>query len=764
MAVGSAVKRLDGPAKVTGRARYAMDTTMPGMRRAVCVRSPLAHALVRDIDASQALALPGVEAVFTFKDVPDIPFATAGHPWHLDPSHRDVADKRLLTGHVRHHGDEVAVVVARDEATARKAARLVRVDYQELPVLTDPEAALAEGAPLIHPGHPTGNLLKSHRFACSPDQALAPEDLLAVAEVSVGGEYRTPVAQHCHLENHATYAWMEDDKRISVVSSTQIPHICRRVVAQALDIPWSRVRVIKPMIGGGFGAKQDVILEPLAAFLTLKLGGMPVCIELTREECMLATRTRHAFRIEGRMGLTRQGRITAVSLSATSNTGGYASHGHSIAAAGGAKCPSLYPRAAFAYQARTVYTNLPVAGAMRGYGSPQVHFALDCLAEQAARELDMDPVDFRLANVGLSGQTNPLNKRTIATHGGFEALRRGRELFDWDKRRAATRNQTGTVRRGLGVAAFSFNTGVYPVSTELAGARLILNQDGTVQLSCGATEIGQGADTVMAQMASATLGLPMERITVVSTQDTDLTPYDPGAYASRQTFTCAPAVQAAAAELKRQILEHAALMSGREAASLDMADGLVTDGGEALASLEEVAMDAFYHKDRGRQLTAEASRKTRANPPSFGCTFVEVEVDIPLCRATVTDILNVHDAGVVINPKLAEGQVHGGLAMAIGMALSEEMLVDPVSGKVLNNNFLDYKLPTALDLPELRAAFVETVEPSSPYGSKSLGEPPLLSPAPAIRNAVWDATGVRVDEIPMTPKTLFRHFKAAGLL
>jgi xanthine dehydrogenase molybdenum-binding subunit len=749
---------VDGPSKVTGRARYTDDMGLPGMRCAKYVRSPLAHARVKSIDAAKALALPGVQAVFTFKDVPEIMYASAGHPWHLDPGHRDVADRYLLTDHPRCHGDPVAVVVARDELTAEKAARLVEVDYEELPVVTTPEAALAGGAPLLHPG---GNLLRSHHFTCGGD----PEALMAQARVVTSGRYRTPIAAHCQLENHTAYAYMEDDKRITIVSSTQIPHICRRIAAQALGLPWSRIRVVKPCIGGGFGAKQDAILEPMAAFLTFKLGGLPVKMALTREECMLGTTTRHAFDLSGRMGVDGEGRITAVCLDVTSNTGAYASHGHSIVSAGGAKCPSLYPRAAFGFKASTVYTNMPVAGAMRGYGSPQVHFALDCLAEQAAREIGMDPIEFRLKNVGLPGEVNPLNKKVITTHGMAECLKKGRELFDWDKRRAATRDQSGPVRLGFGVACGSFNSGVYPISSELSGARVLLNQDATVQLMAGATEIGQGADTVFAQMAAQVLGISLSSVNVVSTQDTDITPFDPGSFASRQTFTASPAVKGAALALRERILAHAALMAKRSADGLSISDGIVLDeSGASLMSLEELALDAFYNKERGGQLSGECSYKTRANPPSFCCTFALVEVDIPMCRARLVDMLNVHDAGTIMNHKLAEGQVAGGMAMGAGWALTEEMIVDASSGIVRNNNLLDYKLPTCLDLPEMRAAFVETNEPSAAFGGKSLGEPPLLSPAPAIRNAVWDATGVRIDEIPMTSKALFRRFKEAGII
>lgn len=758
MAIGQSVKRLDGPAKVTGRARYTDDLTMPGMRFAAYVRSPIAHGRVTRIDTAKALALPGVCAVFTFADVPKTLFPTAGHPWHLDPDHRDVADTLLLTDHPRYHGDQVAIVVACDQLTATLAAGCVDVEYEALPVMVTPASALAEGAPALHAWSSTGNLLRSHHFACGGD----PESLLAQAALTVQGVYNTPIAQHCHMENHTAYAYMDDLERVVVVSSTQIPHICRRVVGQALGIPWSRVRVVKPCVGGGFGAKQDVILEPMVAFLAMKLG-LPVKLELTREESILATRTRHAFEISGSLGVDQEGTITAVSLSAVANTGAYASHGHSIASAGGAKCSSLYPRAAFGYLASTVYTTLPVAGAMRGYGSPQVHFALDCLVEQAARARGEDPVAFRLRNVGRPGDVNPLNRKVMATHGMVRCLETGRDLFNWEARRTALRNQTGPLRRGVGVACFSFNTGVYPVSAELAGARLLLNQDGTMQLIAGATEIGQGVDTVLAQMAAHTLGVPVSMIQVVSTQDTDVSAFDPGAYASRQTYVAAPAVKGAAQEMRAKLLAHAALMLERH--DLDLRAGNIVDPeGAVLAGLADVAMDAFYHKERGGQFSAECSHKTTSNPPSFGCTFVEVEVDIPLCRTRVVDILNVHDAGVVMNPQLARGQVQGGMAMGIGWALYEELLVDAKTGLVHNNTLLDYKIPTCPDLPDLGCAFVETQEPSGAYGSKSLGEPPILSPAPAIRNAVWDATGVRIDEIPLTPKTLFRHFSAAGLI
>ncbi len=775
MAIGQSKQRLDAEAKVTGRARYTSDMGMPGMRHAAYVHSSIAHGMVLSVDATEALALPGVEAVFTADDIPDTLFATAGHPYSMDPSHGDVADRLLLTRHVRYYGDEVAVVVARDALTARKAAHLVKVEYDPLPVMTSAETALAPGAPVLQPAvNPNGNLLKQHSLEFNGKLA----DALAAADVIVEGEYHTPTMQHCHLENQTAYAYMDDMQHVVIVSSTQIPHICRRIVGQALGIPWSSVRVIKPCIGGGFGNKQDVIIEPVVAFLTMKLGGAPVSMELTREESMLCTRVRHAFDMTAQAAVSKDGRLLGYELNVLSNTGAYASHGHSIAAAGGSKICYVYPHATYRFSAKTYYSNIPVGGACRGYGSPQTAYAIECLMDDAAHALGMDPLDFRLKNTGRHGDPSPADGKPILTLGISDCLETGRVRFRWDERKAACRDfnreaaRTGSpLRRGVGVSAFSYGTATYPANVEPGSARLLLNQDGTVNLMTGATEIGQGADTAFAQMVSETLGISYENIRVISTQDTDITPWDTGAYASRQTYTCAPAVQQVSETLRRKILEYAASMTGHTSAALTIkptpqgdAIVFVRAPEKVLLTLHDLALDTFYHKSRGGQLSAEASFKSRQNPPSFGGCFAEVEVDIELCKIRIIDIMNVHDAGVIINPALATAQVHGGMGMGIGWALYEELLVDPASGRVHNNNLLDYKFPTVCDIPDLQCAFVETQEPSGAYGNKSLGEPPLISPAPALRNAVLDATGVAVNAIPMTPKRLYESFVKAGLI
>ena len=757
--IGDRCMRVDAIAKVTGRARYTDDYMMAGMCYAKYVRSPIAHGYADNIDCDEARSLPGVLAIFTWEDIPDITFATAGHAWMLDESKQDVADRQLLTRHVRHHGDAVAIVVARDELTAEKAAQRVHVDWRPLPVITTPEAALAPDAVNIHPG---GNLLKQSEMSTGDVQQTIDE-----ADYQIQGRYQTPVIQHCHMEGVTCFAWMEENARITIVSSTQIPHIVRRVVAQSLGISWSMVRIIKPYVGGGFGNKQDVLEEPMAAFLTTKLGGIPIKVSLSREECFLASRTRHAFTLDGKLGLNRDGTLKGFSLDVLSNTGAYASHGHSIASAGGNKVAYLYPRSAYAYRAKTCYTNLPSAGAMRGYGAPQVVFAVEAMLDDAAAALGLDPVDVRLRNATCEGDTNPLTGKTIYSAGLPECLRKGRELFEWDKRREESLNQQGRIRRGVGVACFSYTSNTWPVGVEISGARLLMNQDGCIHVQTGATELGQGADTVFSQMVAETVGVPINYIHVISTQDTDVTPFDPGAFASRQSYVAAPALRKAAQMLKEKIIDYAAVMLHQSAMNLTLSNGniiLIDAPQTPLLSLADLAMDSFYHPERGGQLSAESSVKTTTNPPAYGCTFVDLSVDIDLCKVTINRILNVHDSGRILNPLLAEGQVHGGMGMGIGWALFEEMIIDAESGIVRNPNLLDYKMPTMPDIPALESAFVETLEPQSAYGHKSLGEPPIIPVAAAIRNAVRMATGVAINTLPLTPKRLFESFQQAGLV
>ncbi len=761
MAIGKSVKRRDAASKVAGRARYTEDFLISGAKHAVYVRSAIAHGMVKKIDFEKAKRVPGVRALFSYEDVPETCFATAGHPYTDDSAHKDIADRRLLTKHVRYEGDEIAIVVADTEGIARKAARLVEVEYEKLDVLITPEKILSHKAESIHEN---GNIAGAHEFIVGGYPYEAEKKSAYVIEKN----YKTSMVCHCHLENHIAYAYMEDNENITIISSTQIPHIVRRIVSEALDFPISCIRVVKPYIGGGFGNKQDVVLEPMAAFLTLKMNGMPISIAHTREECFTCTRTRHPFYGKIKGGVSDAGKLLLLNMEVISLTGAYASHGHAVAGAGGSKSCTMYPNACIRYNAKTVYSNMPAAGAMRAYGAPQVVFFVESIIEDLAKKAQIDSLDFRLNNIGLPGDINPLDKKPILTHGLKESLEKGRKLINWDKKRKEYSDQSdSSIRKGLGVACFSYASGTYPVCLEIAGVRFVLNQDGSVFIQAGATEIGQGADTVFAQMAAATTGIAIENIKVVSTQDTDFSPFDTGAYASRQTYVNGQAIYKAALEFRKKILKHAENLTGIADSMLEIASKSIVykrDRNRVVISLKDLAKDSYYHKEKGSQITAEVSYKTTTNAPAFGCTFVDLTVDIDMCEVTINEIYNIHDSGKIINPMLAKGQVHGGMGMGIGAALSEELLIDENSGHIYNNTLLDYKVPTIMDTPNLHAAFVETDEPTASYGNKALGEPPIISPAPAIRNAILDATGVQFDSLPITKQVMFEKFREAKLI
>lgn len=756
--VGKSVQRVDAVAKVKGQAKYVDDLAGRDVLVAKVFRSTIANGWVKSIDVSKARALPGVELVVTYEDVPKHCFPTAGHPWQLDPAKQDIADRHLLTQRIRFYGDEIAAVVAVDELTAKKALELIEVEYEEYEPLLTAEDALKEGAVELHEG--TGNILKETEWSWGDVEAAFKK-----ADYIFEDEFKTSRVQHCHLENPISYAYQESDGRVVVISSTQIPHIVRRIVGQALGIPWGKVRIIKPYIGGGFGNKQDALTEPLNAFLATKLNGRAVKLEYTREENFWATRTRHPIDFKIRTGVMKDGTVVARELIAVSAVGGYASHGHDVIGNAGNKFRHLYAHEAIRYKATTVYTNTPVTGAMRAYGIPQVNFAMESHMEDVARQLNMDPIEFKEKNLVKEGWEDPLSGNIVRTNGLRECIKRGKELIRWEEKKALYKNQTGPKRRGLGMACFSYNSGRYPLF-ENSAARIVMNQDGSIQLQIGATEIGQGSDTVLGQLAAETIGIPFDQVHIVSTQDTDVTPFDTAAYASRQTYVSGRSVCKAAAEIKRKVLERAHIMTGIPASHFDIVDGWVVfaNSQERVLSVGDVAMHSYYDVDTADPITADVTDNCKSSSFPFGCTFVEVEVDLPLGKVEILEIYNIHDSGKIVNPLLAEGQVHGGVSMGIGYALSEELLLDPKTGRPLNGNLLDYKVGTIMDMPDIGVEFVETDEPTGPFGVKALGETPAISPAPAIRNAILDATGVKFNELPMNPQKLVEKFKAAGLI
>jgi len=759
MSIGKSINRVDAFDKVTGRAQFTDDFQLSNCLIAKIMHSTIANGVVKSIDISEAMKLEGVIKIVTCFDVPDIKFATAGHPFSLDPAHQDIADRKLLNQRVRYYGDDIAAVVAKDIVIATRAIKLIKVEYEEYKPLLSIDAALKQGAKRIHEEY-ADNILAHTSYEIGNYDNATKEEGLIVFE----GEYELSPVKHCHIENPISYAYVESKKMV-VVSSTQIPHIARRVIGQALGIEWGKIRVIKPYIGGGFGNKQEVLYEPLNAYLSQAVGGRCVKLDISREEDFVNTRLRTAMKIKIKSYVRANGRFVARKIEMYGNKGAYASHGHSVTNKSGHAFKQIYQdEVATKGDMYSVYTNMPASGAMRGYGIPQVTFALESHMDDIATKLGLDKIEMRKLNAMKLGFID--NQVKCNSNGLYECIEKGRKYIDWDNKLKEYQNQTGPIRKGVGMAIFSYATGVYPISLETAACRIVLNQDGSVQLQMGATEIGQGADTVFGQMVSEVLDIPVENVHTVSAQDTDITPFDTGAYASRQSYVSGMAAKKAAILLKEKIIKHANFMLKLPIGNIELKDNSIVNSetGEVLASLKEVAMHAFYNTEKSVHIIAEVTNQCKSNTFSFGICFVEVEVDIPVGKIKVINVINVHDSGTILNPKLAAGQVHGGMSMSLGYGLTEQLLFDEKTGRMLNDNLLDYKLPTIMDTPHLEAQFVETYDVSGPFGNKALGEPPAIPVAPAIRNAVLNATGVKFNVAPLTPQRLVEKFKAENLI
>lgn len=813
--VGKDKFRVDAYGKVTGEAKYSADLEPKNVLHGKVIHSTIANGRVlRFKHLEEARKIPGVVKIITCFDVPDIQFPTAGHPWSVELCHQDIADRKLLNERVRLYGDDIAAVVAETDVACEQAARMIEVEYEEYEPIVTVDAAMSENATPLHPDKRKDNVIVHSHLTMAGEEYKGNKDevtyekALAQAKEDYGEDnivtfdhwLKTPRISHSHIELAVSWAFVDVNGKVTVTSSTQIPHIVRRCVAQALGLPVGKVRVIKPYIGGGFGNKQDTLYEPLNAYLSIAVGGRAVRLELSREEVIVGTRTRHAMKGHVKGVCTKDGKLLARSLDVYANNGGYASHGHAICANCGNVFKGLYhDNIGNETDCSTVWTTSPTAGAMRAYGIPQAVWFTDCLADDLAYEIGMDPFEFRMKNCMRSDYVDPHNGIAFYSYGLKDCMKRGAEYIHWDEKRKEYANQTGPIRRGVGMAIFMYKTGVYPISLEPASSRLVLNQDGSAQLFMGATEIGQGADTVFSQMAAETTGIKFEDIYIVSTQDTDTSPFDTGAYASRQTYVSGKACKKCSESFKEKILTYAAYMLNHvtsdisktvyadaiaaaqekahkitglygdtpfEPEMLDIIDSVIclSRGGEELFPLSMVADTAFYSLDNQMHITAEESAQCRTNAFSSGVCFVDIEVDIPLGLVKVLDIINVHDSGRIINHDTAAGQAHGGMGMGIGYGLSEEMIINEKTGKTLNDNLLDFKIPTAMDIPDLTAEFVEIDDPTGPYGNKSLGEPPNIPGAPAIRNAILHATGAHMYEIPMTAQRLTEEFTKIGLI
>ncbi len=780
--VGKPEKKVDALKLVQGKPAFTADFERPGMLYAKVLRSPLAHARIKHIDATQARQLPGVAAVLTWKDIPRVVFSTAGQS---DPIPGPL-DTFSLDYKVRFVGDRVAFVAAETPEIAEKALSLIQVEYEPLPELLDPRQAMLPEAPKLHDEPEYVNFAES-----DPSRNLAAHIHIDIGNVEKGfaeadeifeADYEVPKVHQAHIEPHVVITYWDEDDRLVIRTSTQVPFHARRILAPVLNLPMKRIRVIKPRIGGGFGGKQEVLIEDVAAHLTIATG-RPVFYEYTREEEFIAGRSRHPMRIHMKTGYKRDGTITANAMKVLTDTGAYGCHALTVTGNTGHKSMALYvgdgpyrksPNIRF--EADIVYTNHPPAGAYRGYGVPQGYWPVDRHMEKIARKLGMDPLEFRLKNALRAGELHPFSTawsegreprpEIIETCALEECARQGKAVIGWDQKfgNPEWHRVPGKphLRRGIGVALVMQGTAIPYL--DMGGASIKMNDDGSFNLLVGATDLGTGSDTVLGQMAAEILGVPLEDILVYSS-DTDFTPFDKGAYASSTTYISGAAVAQAAAQVAERIRQRAARMLNAQTPGgqvlqpedirLEDRKAIAPDG--RFVTLQQVAYNALHHEDQ-EQIMAVASYKSPVSPPPFAAQFAEVTVDIETGQVVVDRLVMAVDSGIIVNPITASGQIEGGMTQALGYAVCEEMRYD-ARGAAIERDLRDYHIFQAHEMPELETIFVETFEPSHPFGVKAVAEIPMDGVAPAVGNAILDACGAQVDDNPVTPEKVWRALK-----
>jgi putative selenate reductase molybdopterin-binding subunit len=762
--VGHSERRVDGTALVTGKPVFVADAPdRPGTLHLALLTSPHAHARIRAIDTSRAEALEGVALVLTHENTPAKPYTTAGQGYP-EPSPYDT---RMFNPKVRYVGDRVAVVAADSVEIARRALALIEVDYEVLDPVLSIDEAIAEGAPLVHDEPCPDAWDPEHNVAAYSEAIAGDVDAgMAASDVTVEVTVETHYAQHTPIETHVIASHLDEHDRLVLVTSTQVPFHARRIVAYLLDLPVHRVRVIKPRIGGGFGAKQEILLEDLAALTTLRTG-RPARMAITREQEFVSSRTRHPMRIRVGLGAGSDGTLRAIDMDVLSNTGAYGTHSLTVLSNAGSKTLPLYNLAPdVRFVGRAVYTNLPVCGAYRGYGATQGQYAMEVAIDHLADALGMDALELRRRNHIVEGGTSPIFKELGEGREGVEqtitscelpaCIEIGAERIGWATKRGR-RRRDGSWVHGVGMSIHMQGSGIPLI--DMAAASIKLNDDGSINLTVGATDLGTGSDTILAQIAAEVLGIPLAKV-VVTSSDTDLTPFDTGAYASSTTYVSGMAVRRAAEDVRGQLVAAAAEMLQAEPGDLRFGDERVTGPQGRSVTLEKIALRALYGANQ-HQIAATASAVPEVSPPPFLASFAEVAVDLDSGRIRLVDYVAVADCGTPVNPRLAEGQVEGAIANGIGYALMEDLAID-ARGRARGSDFGRYKIPGSCDLPPLQVVLVDSYDPTGPMGAKSIAEIGINAPIPTIANAVHDATGLWLTETPFTAERVWRALRDRG--
>ena len=797
--VGKPEPKVDALKLVQGKPAFTADIDKRGMLIAKELQSAHAQARIKSLDVREAVELPGVAAVLTWHKRPSFACFPAGQS---DPIPGPL-DSFSLDNKVRFVGDRVAFVAAETEEIANKALELIEVDYEILPALFDTTDAMQPGAPIIHDEPEYVNFADS-----DPNKNLAAEIRIDIGNVEKGfaeadfifeGEYEVPRVQQAHIEPHVVVTYWDEDDRLVIRTSTQVPFHVRRQLAPVLNLPIKRIRVIKPRIGGGFGGKQEVLIEDVSAHLTIATG-RPVLYEYTREEEFTASRSRHPMRIRMKTGIKLDQQdgnaiITTNEMYTLSDTGAYGCHALTVTGNTGHKSMALYvgdrqyresPNIRF--YADIVYTNHSPAGAYRGYGVPQGFWAIERHMEKIASQLDLDPLEFRLKNALRAGELHPFSTawsegreprpETIETCGLEECVRKGKAAINWNQKYGNKNwhqvEDKVHLRRGIGVALVMQGTAIPYL--DMGGASIKMNEDGSFNLLVGATDLGTGSDTVLAQMASEVLGVPVDDMIVYSS-DTDFTPFDKGAYASSTTYISGAAVVNAAQLVADLIKKRAVMIFNERTQQQDQKDerdltppavtpqeirlmdrkAFLPDG--RFVTLSEIGRHSLHHADQ-EQIMGVGSYMSKVAPPPFAAQFAEVTVDVETGQVVVDKLVMAVDSGVIVNPLTASGQIEGGMTQALGYAVCEEMRYDDF-GRLRESDFRDYHIFMAHEMPELTTIFVETFEPTHPFGVKAVAEIPMDGVAPAVGNAIFDACGVHIDDNPATPEKVWQALKEA---